>query len=229
MFCRRGRLVLYLGAAPNDDFRYPDKAQGLLSAYTRVLQIVDVADLEHPQLVSRWWVPGQHVDEVEARDMWRSKGDEYAYENFHGPMYVPKRVEDSGRYGYGGWGTFGVLIHDLSDPARPVLVGHWDTPEYVPGPMMPHHTVDVTRLDRGFVIASPESIATECQETWHESWVIDVRDPKKPVALSKLPVPTPPTDAPYTNFCHKRGRFGPHNAPHLKAPGRPHPNFTAYT
>ena len=47
-------------------------------------------------------------------------------------------------------------------------------------------------------------------------------------ALAKLPVPVPPPDAPYRTFCDKRGRFGSHNPPHMKAPGRPHANFTAY-
>ena len=47
--------------------------------------------------------------------------------------------------------------------------------------------------------------------------------------MAKLPVPVPPADAPYRNFCDKRGRFGSHNPPHMKAPGRPHPNFTGYT
>jgi hypothetical protein len=42
-------------------------------------------------------------------------------------------------------------------------------------------------------------------------------------------MPVPPRDAPYRTFCDKRGRFGPHNPPHMKAPGVPDPNFTAYT
>ena len=163
---------------PNDDFYFPQKEKGL-SAWTRSLQIVDVSDLASPRLVSRWWVPGQHVDEVEARAKWRSAGDEFAFDNFHGPEYVPKRIEQGGRYGYGGWGTFGLLVHDLSDPEQPKLVGQWDSPEYIPGPMMAHHTVDVTRIDRGFVISSPESIASECGETWHDTWLVDVRDPTR--------------------------------------------------
>ena len=122
-----------------------------------------------------------------------------------------------------------MLIHDLRDPTNPRRIGHWDTPDYVPGPMMPHHTVDPSRLDRGFVIASPESMATECQETWHDTWIVDVSDPASPRAIAKLPVPTPPAQAGYGSFCAKRGRFGPHNGPHVKAPGRPDPNFTAYT
>ena len=220
-----GGRYAYLGASPNDDFYYPEKSQ----SETRSLQVIDLEELERPKKVGQWWVPGQRKDEVEAREQWRSKGDPLAFDNFHGPLYVPRRIEDGGRYGYGGWGTFGMLIHDLSDPTQPKLVSRWDTEQYIPGPMMPHHTVDPTRVDRGFVITSPESLAPDCAEAWHDSWIIDVREPRSPRAVAKLPVPEPPPDAPYTNFCQKRGRFGVHNAPHVKAPGKPHPGFTAYT
>jgi len=35
-------------------------------------------------------------------------------------------------------------------------------------------------------------------------------------------------EAPYASFCDARGRYGTHNPPHLKAPGRVNPNFTVY-
>lgn len=47
--------------------------------------------------------------------------------------------------------------------------------------------------------------------------------------MAALPVPQPPETAPYGNFCEKRGRFGTHNAPHVKAPGNVDPNLTCYT
>ncbi len=222
-----GGRYAYLGVA-NEDARFPERGYDAVE-YSRSLQVVDVGNLDAPRLLSSWWVPGQKRDETEARSRWRSRGDPLAYDTFHGPEYVPVPIERGGRYGFGGWGAFGVLIHDLSDPMRPALVGRWDTPEYRRGPMMPHHTVDVARLDLGFVITSPESMATECQEEWHDSWIIDVSDPTTPSAIAALPRPVPPEEAPYDDFCAKRGRFGPHNAPHLKAPGRPHPDFTLYT
>lgn len=223
-----GGRYAYLGAAPSDDFYRPERVDGW-SRYGRSLQVVDLETLEAPKLAAQWWVPGQRNDETAVRAKWRSSSDPRAYENFHGPMYVPTRVEQGGRYGYGGWGAFGVMVHDLRDPTRPRLAGQWDTPEYVPGPMMPHHTVDPSRLDRGFLIASPESMATECQETWHDTWIVDARDPAEMRAIAKLPVPEPPAEAGYDSWCRRRGRFGPHNGPHVKAPGRPHPNLTAYT
>jgi hypothetical protein len=43
------------------------------------------------------------------------------------------------------------------------------------------------------------------------SGLIDVKDPSKPRLMSLMPTPVPPKDAPYTDFCDKGGRFGPHN------------------
>ena len=41
---------------------------------------------------------------------------------------------------------------------------------------IPFHTIDVARLDRGFVIANPEVLNPDCNEPYQPSWIIDVRD-----------------------------------------------------
>jgi hypothetical protein len=41
--------------------------------------------------------------------------------------------------------------------------------------------------------------------------MVDINDPAKPKLASIFPTPAPPPDAPYTDFCEKGGRFGPHN------------------
>ncbi len=86
---------------------------------------------------------------------------------------------------------------------------------------IPFHTVWLGMLDRGFVITNPESMNPDCNESYLPSWVIDVRDPTNPVAISQLPRPKPPADAPFDDFCFARGRFSPHIAPALTAPGKP--------
>ena len=67
---------------------------------------------------------------------------------FTGPRYVPKRVEEGGRYGYSAYGSFGMLVHDLSDirksEARVAL-----HPPLKPGAIA-FHTIEVARLDREF-------------------------------------------------------------------------------
>ena len=41
--------------------------------------------------------------------------------------------------------------------------------------------------------------------------LIDNSNPAKPKLLSLFPLPRPPVNAPYKDFCDKDGRFGPHN------------------
>src|SRR5688572_426353 len=219
-----GGRYAYLDCAPDNSFT---NMEAWFRYYANCIQVIDVADPANPKLVSNWWVPGQKKEEDAEYRKWKEHGDKHSFTGLHGPTYVPQRIEDGGRYGYSPYGAFGLMIHDFSDPAKPKLVGRWVPPDAKPGQLLPH-TVDVARLERGFVIANPEALNPDCNEPYHNTWIVDVKDPAKPRLLSTLPVPVPPADAPYKDFCHKRGRFGPHNPPHLKAPGKPHPNFTAY-
>lgn len=214
-----GRYV-YLDSQPDDSYANFETGRG------NGIQILDVSDPSSPRFVSNWAVPGTHQSQGDDYRMWEEWGDGNSFTSLHGGFYVPRKVEDGGRYGYGSWGSFGLLIHDVSDPARPRLVGRWDT-EYRPGGAIPFHATDVSKLDRGFVIVSSEPLQPDCFETWHDNFVVDVRDPTRPQWLATLPVPKPPAGAPYTDFCNKRGRFGPHNPPHQKAPGKPDQNFYA--
>ena len=59
--------------------------------------------------------------------------------------------------------------------------------------------------------------------------MIDISDPSHPKRLATMPIPRPPKEAPYDSFCDRYGRFGPHNPPHFKAPGKPDPGFTCYS
>ncbi len=216
----------YLDTAPDDSFTHMESP---IRWHGNGIMVVDVSDPSNPKQVAMWWVPGQRSGEEAQYKAWREYGDKVSFTSLHGPMYVPKKVEDGGKLGYSAYGSFGMLIHDLSDIRNPKLVGRF-TPDYkyTRGTVIAFHTVDVARLDRGFVITNPETLNPDCNETYVPSWVVDIRDPTAPKALAQLPVPTPPREAPYKSFCDKRGRFGPHNPPHIKAPGKPDPNFTCY-
>src|SRR6266571_3218496 len=155
----------YLDTAPDDSFV---NMESPIRWHTNGIMVVDVSDPANPKQVAMWWVPGQRTGEEAQYRAWREHGDKVSFTSLHGPMYVPKKVEDGGKLGFSAYGSFGMLIH------------------------------------------------------------VDVRDPAAPKAIARLPVPTPPREAPYKTFCDKRGRFGPHNPPHIKAPGKPDPNFTCY-
>lgn len=224
-----GGRYAYLDTAPDNSFT---NIENPFRHYSHAIQTIDISDPERPSFVSNWWIPGQRSNEEDAYRKWPFHGDRASWTSAHGPMMVPTKVEDGGKYGYTCYGHFGVTIHDLSDPANPRLVGTFDPRPHAGD--IPFHTVDLARLDRGFVIGSWEPLNPDCNNELgsrplHGSWVIDVRDPTAPDAMAQLPKPHPPLTAPYTDFCNKRGRFGPHNPPHLKAPGAAAPNFTCYS
>jgi hypothetical protein len=91
------------------------------------------------------------------------------------------------------------------------------------------HTIYCGILERGFVLTNGETTNSDCNQIYLPNWVIDIRDEEHPVAVAQLPRPVPPPEAPYRDFCFKRGRFGAHNPPHLKAPGKPRQEFIAYS
>ena len=218
-----GGQYAYLDTAPDNSFI---RMESSVRYYCNCVQIIDVSNPASPKFVTNWWVPGQREGEEEDYKKWREYGDRESWTTLHGPMYVPTKVEDGGKLGYSAWGAFGMLVHDLSDIRNPKLIGRF-YPKMEKGGL-PFHTIDIARLNRGFVITNPEVLNPDCNEPLQPLWVLDVKDPTKPQPLAQMPTPVPPPDAPYNNFCDKRGRFGPHNPPHMKAPGKAHPNFTAY-
>jgi hypothetical protein len=219
-----GGKYAYLDAAPDDSFTHQESP---VRVHSHAVMIVDISDPEKPKHTSTWWVPGQREDEQKEYQAWREHGDQNSFTGLHGAFYVPQKVENGGTVSVSPWGSLGVLIHDLSDINEPKLLGRFQA-SYKLGAIA-FHSVDVSRMDRGFVIGAPETLNPDCNEPYHNTYIIDVSDPTNPSELSTLPVPQPPEEAPYENFCQKRGRFGPHNAPHVKAPGKADPNFTCYT
>ena len=83
--------------------------------YSNGIQVIDVSDPAKPKFVSNWWLPGQREGEEEEYKKWREYGDRRSFTTLHGPTYVPRRIEDGGRYGYSAYSALGMMIHDFSD------------------------------------------------------------------------------------------------------------------
>lgn len=219
-----GGKYCFLDTAADNTFVHMESP---LRYYSNAIQVIDVEDPEAPKFISNAWLPGQRRDEREAYGSWPEFGDRLSFTGLHSGTAVPVNIEDGGRYGYSAFGALGMLVHDFSDPGNPRLAGRFDPPSE-PGAIA-MHTVDVTRIDtRGIVLIEPEAVNPDCNEPQHPIWIVDVRNPAEPRPISQLPRPVPPEDAPYDDFCDKRGRFGPHAPPAWNAPGRVHPNLTMY-
>jgi hypothetical protein len=229
-----GGRYAYLDCSPDDTFIHqPSYFRPLVNGN----MIVDCSDPSNPKEVSFWWVPGSKKGEEAEYDKWiwsklvppKVHPDQTPFVGLHGPVYVPKKLEDGGNRGYGAWGANGLIIHDLSDPRHQKAIGQFEPPAQYSGMGIAFHTIWCGMLERGYVITNGETTNSDCNQIYLPNWIVDIRDEQHPISISQLPRPVPPPEAPYRDFCFKRGRFGTHNPPHLKAPGTISPNFIAYS
>ena len=229
-----GGQYAYLDTAPDDSFRnQPSYFRPLVNGN----MIVDCSDPSNPKEVSMWWVPGSRKGEEAEYNKWmwsklippKVHPDQTPFAGLHGPVYAPRKIEDGGTRGYGSFGCNGFIILDISDPKHQKEIGRFEPPPQYSGMGIPFHTIYCGILERGFVLTNGETTNADCNQIYLPNWIVDIRDEEHPIAVAQLPRPVPPPDAPYRDFCFKRGRFGAHNPPHLKAPGIPSQNFIAYS
>ncbi|MBB5790266.1 LVIVD repeat-containing protein [Jiangella mangrovi] len=226
-----GGRYAYLDCGFDDTLRMESSERVLSNG----VMIVDMSDPTKVEEVSRWWVPGQRFDEEEEYNKYPFAGDQTSWTGNHGAMTVPKRVEDGGKVGYGGWGRFGMYVHDLSDIRNPKVYGKFEHPLENAGGI-PYHTIYPTVVPPGAnprlrnkVIGVYEGLEPDGREPWHTSYVLDVKNPRNPKLDGIFPRPLPPRDAPYDDFSQSRGRFSAHNCQGWVAPGPMRPEIVALT
>jgi hypothetical protein len=82
--------------------------------------------------------------------------------------------------------------------------------------------VDVTQVEKtGIVYYSGYPLNEDCWEPYKEIFMIDVRNPLQPKVIGTLPRPAAPAEAPFTDFCQRRGSFGPKRSGYYTQPGTP--------
>jgi hypothetical protein len=225
-----GGKYAYLDCGWDDTLRLENHQR----PFSNALMIVDMSDPAKVQEVSRWWVPGQKLGEEEEYKKYRFAGDHTAWTGNHGSITVPRRVEDGGTVGYGGFGAFGFYVMDLSDIKNPKPYGHTQY-EFDTFGTIPFHTCYPVIADAAHprlmnkVVAVHESLEADCRENYHTPYIMDVKDPRNPKIIGMFPRPAAPPDAPYTDFCFARGRFGSHNTQCWLAPGTSNPAIVVIT
>ena len=160
-----------------------------------IYQIIDIADPSNPVEISRWWRLGQ----------WKEGGETGAPKDtmLHGGAYV---MGDRAYLPYGGGG---FVILDISDITAPKLAGDLPFSPPFASRIAVHTALPLSK--RPLVVVNSEAIAEHCDESLGFAGIVDIREETRPRLISLFPLPKPPADAPYPNFCSKAGRFGPHN------------------
>lgn len=189
----------YMAAVPDD-------------CESRMLEVVDLADPTEPEVVGRWWWPGQHADD--------EKDTDESY-HFHGPAYVQ---DDRA---YLSYGRVGVVVLDVSDPTDPQFLTRLDMGDF--GSWLGVHSAiplpgtDLLAInDEAILEGSP--LSGDGGDPMNYTVLADVSDLRRvgfdgqsatgPRIVGWIPEPRPETGCPYETYHDKPGRFGPHNQHH---------------
>jgi hypothetical protein len=179
--------------------RYVHLAADMKGYSGDIYVILDISNPAKPVEAGRWWFPGQHVAGGETPQ----KDPDI---NLHNPNFV------DGNLVYLSYGDAGMVVLDISDVSKPKLVSKLK--------FQPQHRFDVHTVSPDFkrklVYVNSEAVISECKGPLDHATVVDVSNPAKPFAVSRFPVPVPSPGLPYTSFCDKGGRFGPHNMNQLQ-------------
>jgi hypothetical protein len=142
-------------------------------------------------------------------------------------LFLPRPVEQGGKYGYAAMGGMGFYVVDVSRPEDMKVVSHLEFPPSVAG--TEGDFIDVSQLESmGIVYFSGYPLNESCWEPYKDIFMIDVNDPLNPKIIGTLPRPAAPPDAPFTDFCQRRGSFGPKRSGYYTQPGTPKEGIVPY-
>ncbi|WTW93579.1 hypothetical protein OG216_09425 [Streptomycetaceae bacterium NBC_01309] len=219
-----GGKYLFLAVAPNDTYANTEYPTNLHSAG---YQSWDMSDPTKPRLLDTWHLEGQVTGEEAAYAKNPRCGNRTSWMGARMPLFIPKPVEKGGKYGFAVQGGFGLTVLDISNPGDMKQVGHLDLPPSVAG--TEGDNIDVSQYEKtGMIYLSGYPLTEDCYEPYKPIWQIDARDPAKPRVVGQLPRPTPPKSSGITDYCQRRGSFGPKRSGYYTNPGRPDDGTLVY-
>ncbi|WP_186646419.1 LVIVD repeat-containing protein [Fluviispira vulneris] len=200
-----GGKYLFVAGAPDDSYSLTEYKSYLFSAAQLVY---DVSNPEKPKRLSIWSVPGQKIGEEKDYAKNQHAGNKTTWMGARMPLFIPKDIEKGGKYAYAAMGGLGFYAVDISNPNKLTTISHLDFPLNVSGTV--GDNIDVSKANStGMIYYSGYPLAEDCHEPYKEIYAIDVKDPSHPKIVNTLPRPTPPKNAPFTDYCQRRGSFGP--------------------
>jgi hypothetical protein len=222
-----GGKYMLLSSAPNDSYalsEYPDYL------YSPGYQVWDMSDPSDPKVVSQITVPGQVAGDPASEAAYRANpraGNRTSWMGSRNPPATPVPLGKGGKLAFGGMGGLGFHSFDLSDPAKPRHLGAVNTPPSYAGTEFDN--VDASQYMRtGHVFTNGYPMNEGCFEPNKDIFSIDVRDPENPRVAARFPRPVPPEGASFTDFCQRRGSFGPKRSGGAGQPGHHRQGIVPY-
>jgi hypothetical protein len=222
-----GGRYMFVAAAPDKMHALTEYPNDLYSAG---YQAWDMSDPAKPRFLDQLSVKGQILSNPEHEAAYKANpraGNRTSWFGARMAPFIPKPIEKGGKYGYAAMGGLGFFVLDLSDPANMRVVGHLDFPESIAG--TEGDNIDVTQVEStGIVYFSGYPLNEDCYEPYKHITAIDVSDPANPRVVARLPRPTAPPNAPFADFCQRRGSFGPKRSGYYTQPGKARPGILPY-
>lgn len=222
-----GGKYMFLSAAPDDRFMLTEFADYI---YSPGYQVWDMSDPANPAFVSQFAAPGQILgdpDHEAAYLMNPRAGNRTSWFGSRMPPFMTKAPDEGGKIAFGAMAGLGLYSLDISNPADIRIVGHVNQVPKFAGTEFDN--VDLSQYERtGYIFTNGYPMNDECYEPYKDILVVDARDPAKLKIAAKFPRPTPPADAAFTDFCQRRGSFGPKRSGYLTQPGRFRDGIVAY-
>jgi hypothetical protein len=220
---------MFITCSPTDEYGN-QPYRSMLWSYA--VSAYDMTDPAKPVYLSTWHVPGQLMSEQEAfkkNPRWNNKASRMGAR----VMFVPKYPDDGGQYGYVAMGGYGFYVVDISDPSNMKTVGKInDFPIAVSGNEGDSVYVDIIEETGGHVFFNGYPFVEDCYEPYKNIYSIDVNDPANPKVVGTFPRPRPPADAAFTDYCQRRGSFGPKRpgaSGRSIQPGTPNPRYAPWS
>lgn len=213
-----GGDTMYVAAAPSDKYALTEYPNDL---YNAGYQSWDMSDPSNPKLLDVLTVPGQIVGDPKHEAVFKANpraGNRASWMGARMSLFIPKPVEQGGKYGYAAMGGMGLYVVDITQADDMKVVGHLEFPVSING--TEGDNIDVSQVEKtGLIYFSGYPLSEDCYESYKEIYAIDVSNPQQPTIKHVLPRPTPPADAAFTDFCQRKGSFGPKRTGYYTQPG----------
>lgn len=213
-----GGQYMFLATAPDDTWGLAEYKDYL---YSPGYQSWDMSNPANPKWLGNFAAPGQIIGDAahEAAYLKNPRaGNRTSWMGSRMPPFIPTPVEKGGKVAFAGMSGLGLYTLDISDPADMKIIGHLTLPPSFAGTEADN--VNLSQYERtGFIFINGYPMNDECYEPYKDIFAVDASDLKNPKIVAVFPRPTPPKDAPFTDFCQRHGSFGPKRPGYHTQPG----------
>ncbi len=222
-----GGDTMFVAAAPDASYALTEYPNDLYSAG---YQSWDMSDPANPKFLQQLNVPGQIAFDPEHEAAFKANpraGNRTSWMGARMSLFIPTPVEEGGKYAYAAMGGLGFYVVDISNPKDMKIVSSLNFEPSVAG--TEGDFIDISQVEKtGIVYFSGYPLNEDCWEPYKDVHMIDVSNPEKPFKIGVLPRPQAPADAAFTDFCQRRGSFGPKRTGAYTQPGAPRDGILPY-